>query len=73
MSALNKILDNYNELNLERRELNSKAVKIGFKPEVPKMPKKTSDLKLLQSTLSGFVKRFGNWKLNLKKFEESRN
>lgn len=72
MSNSKKILDNYNDLKLERQEFMSKAKRVDFKPTIPRMPKKNDDLKLLHSTLSGFVKRFNNWKLNLLKFEQSR-
>jgi hypothetical protein len=72
MSNSKKILDYYNDLKLERQEYMSKAKKIDFKPVIPKMPRRNDDLKLLDSTLSGFIKRFNNWKLNLLKFEQSR-
>ncbi len=72
MSNSKKILDYYNDLKLERQEFMSKAKRVDFKPTIPRMPKKNDDLKLLHSTLSGFIKRFNNWKLNLLKFENSR-
>jgi hypothetical protein len=72
MSETKDVLEYYKELNLERSDYILRARKLEFKPIIPNLPKIKDDLKLLESTLSGFVKRFNNWKFNLLKFEESR-
>jgi hypothetical protein len=68
-----KALDIYNDLSSERLDYLSKARRIEFNPIVPRLPKNTSDSKLLTSTLSGFIKRFNNWKSNYKKFKDTRD
>ena len=68
-----RAIDVYNDFKSERLEYLSNAKRIGFKPIVPTLPKNTSDSKLLISTLSGFSKRFNNWKSNYKKFKDTRD
>lgn len=67
-----EILERYEFLKNERHSYASKAKLSGFKPGVPRIPENKSDYGLLKSTLSGFEKRFSNWKMNFNKFEQTR-
>jgi hypothetical protein len=67
-----EVLESYEALKNELSEQTFKARKLGYKCSTPKMPKNINDISHLNSTLAGFIKRFANWKLNLKKFEESK-
>jgi hypothetical protein len=67
-----EILAKYEFLKSQRSEYGRKAKVSGYKPEIPKMPENKSDYGLLKSTLSGFEKRFSNWKMNYTKFEQTR-
>jgi hypothetical protein len=72
MSEKNRVLELYERLKSERVDYISRARKIGFKPEVPKLPENKNDYSLLNSTLSGYQKRFSNWKINFDKFERTK-
>jgi hypothetical protein len=63
----------YNSLRDERGEYSMKARKIEFKPIIPRLPEMKSDTSFMESVLTGFCKRFSNWKTNFHKFEQTKN
>jgi len=55
------------KLETELSELKIRAKNIGYKNEIPRLPKKlrSKDASFQQSVMSGFYKRLSNWKNGL--------
>lgn len=56
------------ELTNELSELVSKAKRLGYKNIPPRLPKNPT-----ASTMSGFLKRFHNWRHSLQQLEQDRS
>jgi len=59
------------KIESELSDLKVRARNIGYKNEIPSLPKKlrTKDAKFQQSVMSGFYKRLSNWKSGLTTME----
>jgi len=65
-----ELVQEYEMYSKELYNYKAKAKRVGYKCEIPKLPKREQQPELLRSTITGFIKRFSNWKLNFTKFED---